>query len=237
MGEFSVEDFFEIMGNEVRRKIIQSLARGPMSMRDLTSIIDVSRQAILKQIKGLEEKGFIVHEKEESEESRKGPNPHVYQLSQFFTLTYEMNPSYVRPRVVKLGLLPGKKNVQQEQVPDKFKNKPLKKCFDELIEYDRELEELVKEHKKKYQEKNELVRAIIQRIDATIDNQEEQNLLYYMLKFPKRALEGLTLNEVSRVLNLRKDFAEAVMNNLESLGLVESIGKGKLKKFSLKDIS
>ena len=53
------DEFFDIMGNIVRRKILSQLTQGPMSMKDLVKEIDVSRQAILKQINDLIEKGLV----------------------------------------------------------------------------------------------------------------------------------------------------------------------------------
>ncbi|MHA1680574.1 MAG: ArsR/SmtB family transcription factor [Promethearchaeota archaeon] len=222
MDDISVEEFFEIMGNEVRRNILQLLSRGPMSMRELTALLDVSRQAILKQLKAMEEKGLIVHEKEDSEESRKGPIPRVYQLRNFFTLTYEMNPSYVKPRIIQLGLLPGTRSKVTQEVEVEEEEINFNSCFDELVDIDTKLEKIIREHKQIYREKNMLIRRIIHKIDSMSSyGQEEKNVLYYMLKYPRKAVEGMKLEEISRFLNLRKDFAKAVMANLQKTGIVD----------------
>lgn len=211
------------MGNEVRRSIVKALARGPLSMKSLVEAMDVSRQAILKQINTLEKKGLIFHEKEDSSVSRKGPSPHIYQLSRFFTFVYEMNPSYMKPRVMELKLLPGDESPEADTDDLKADAIQFESCFRDLIELDDEILTLEKKHQEIYMKKNEIIKKAVKKIKESLDDFEEREVLYYFLKYPKKAMKGVTIKEIASILDIRHDFVEAVMKNLEKLSILEKV--------------
>ncbi|MFX0098661.1 MAG: helix-turn-helix domain-containing protein [Candidatus Hodarchaeota archaeon] len=236
MDDFTEEDFFDMMGNEVRRKIVEALARGPLNMKALVDLMDVSRQAILKQINALEEKGLIFHQKDDSTEGQKGPSPHIYQLSRFFSFTYEMNPSYMKPRIIRLDLLPGE--TPDEAGENDVKMEPIQfdSCFKDLVELDKELVSLQQKHQEIFREKNEVIRKALRKIEASLQDQDDREVLYYFLKFPRKAIEGVTLDEIARILGIRNIYAEAAMNNLEKLEVVEKIKDKSGTRYVLKGL-
>ncbi len=218
--------FFDVLGNDVRRKIIQLLSRGPMSMKQFTDSVSVSRQAILKQLEQLQSHGLIETKEMENdeEEKRKGPPAHVYNLAQFFKIEFEVNPSFTEPRVTKVQLLAGDVKgpdgapKANESLPD------MKQCFEDMRAMDREIETLVNNHRDLYQKKVLMLNRMRLRIEESFDNDEEKEILLFLLANPRKALEGTSMDEFSSVLGLRLDFVDAVLKNLQQQGYLEKKG-------------
>lgn len=54
-----LDDLFEVLGNETRRRILEILAQEPAYLNQLSRELKVSQQAILKHLEYLQNKGFI----------------------------------------------------------------------------------------------------------------------------------------------------------------------------------
>jgi len=222
------EWFFDILGSDVRRKIIHLLSRGPMSMKQFMDSVNVSRQAILKQLEQMRSKGLVEsHDMElEEEEKRKGPPARVYTLTKFFKVEYEVNPSFTEPLVTRLFLLPGDIDGEKEEEDDDAKKAPIdmRECFDDLSRLDAEIQGLQVQHRELYQKKVELHNRLRRHIDDSFEDVEEKEVLLYMLGHPTKALEGFSLPELAAAIPIRKDFLDAVLKNLERQGYIEKTG-------------
>ncbi|MBD3187932.1 helix-turn-helix domain-containing protein [Candidatus Bathyarchaeota archaeon] len=216
------DKFFKIMGNKIRRQILDSLRRGPMSMKQLNGLIDVSRQAILKQLKAMEEEGLIktIEKEPPGRESRPGPKPHVYSLRYFYTFYYELGPSFAKPRVMQIKILPTQQQ-EKKALPEIEGKIDFTACIDELIEIEQEITDLVQKQKTVFQRKNKLVTTVFNRIEQHVDNEEEREVLYYILSNPHKAKEGITIHTIASFLGIRDDFAKTVMDNLISIGIMK----------------
>jgi predicted transcriptional regulator len=228
--------FFDILGNDVRRKIIQLLSRGPMSMKQFTDSVSVSRQAIIKQLEQLRSKGLVdSHDMElEDEEKRKGPPARVYNLTKFFKVEYEVNPSFTEPLVTRLFLLPGdvsESKVKDDELDRKYPS-DMKTCFQDLAQLDENIQGLQIKHRELYQKKIELLNRLRERIDDSFDDEEEKDILLYMLAHPARSLEGIPISELASVVPMRRDFLEAVLASLQRFGYIER--KGDLYRIKAK---
>ncbi len=228
--------FFDILGNDVRRKIIQLLSRGPTSMKQFTDSVSVSRQAILKQLEQMQSKGLVdSHDMEfEVEEKRKGPPARVYSLTKFFKLEYEINPSFTEPLVTRLFLLPGNINEEKEKEDENNKKSPIdiRECFVDLSRLDAEIQGLQVQHRDLYHKKIELHNRLRRRIDESFENEEEKKILLYLLAHPTRALEGMAFAEFAAIIPIRHDFLEAVLTSLQKHGYIEK--KGNLYRIKVK---
>ena len=92
-------DLFEIVGNEVRRKILRLLVLEPHYVSQLSKLLNKSQPAILKHMKILEDKGIVVRNIEQASESTKGPERHFFSISKSFTIMYSLSPHNVRENV------------------------------------------------------------------------------------------------------------------------------------------
>jgi predicted transcriptional regulator len=223
------EWFFDILGNDVRRKIIQLLSRGPTSMKQFTDVVNVSRQAILKQLEQMRSKGLIEsHDMElEEEEKRRGPPARVYNLTKFFKVEYEVNPGFSEPLITRLFLLPGDVSDEKEDEDGsgrKYKA-DMRGGFQDLANLETDIQGLQIKHRELYQKKLDLLNRLRQRIDDSFDDEEEKEILLYMLAHPARALEGIPFAELAAVIPIRRDFLEAVLASLQKLGYIERKGE------------
>ncbi|NMC06273.1 MAG: helix-turn-helix domain-containing protein [Candidatus Lokiarchaeota archaeon] len=223
------EWFFDILGNDVRRKIIQLLSRGPTSMKQFTDAVNVSRQAILKQLEQMRSKGLVeARDMElEEDEKRKGPPARVYNLTKFFKVEYEVNPSFTEPLITKLFLLPGDVTEDKATQEDPNAKYPvdMRQCFQDLAKLDEDIQGLQVKHRELYQKKVDLINRLKARIDDSFEEDEEKEILLYMLAHPARSLEGMLLSELASVVPMRRDFLEAVLASLQKHGYIEKKGE------------
>ncbi len=230
------EWFFDILGNDVRRKIIQLLSRGPTSMKQFTDFVNVSRQAILKQLEQMRSKGLVEsHDMElEDEEKKRGPPARVYNLTKFFKVEYEINPSFTEPLITRLFLLPGDVSDEKEEGGGPGKDYPteIRECFQDLASLDNDIQGLQIKHRELYQKKVDLLSRLRQRIDDSFDDEEEKEILLYMLAHPARALDGMPFAELASVFPIRGDFLQAVLASLQKHGYIEK--KGDLFRIKVK---
>ena len=199
-----------------------------MSMKQFTDSVNVSRQAILKQLEQMRNKGLVEARNMEldEDEKRKGPPALVYNLTKFFKIEYEVNPSFTEPLVTRLFLLPGdvsEKKLDADELNKKFP-KDMRKCFEDLAQLDSNIQDLQVKHRELYQKKVDLLNRLRTRIDQSFDEQEEQEILLYMLSHPARSLEGMPVSELAAVVPLRSDFLDAVLTNLQKQGYIEKKG-------------
>jgi predicted transcriptional regulator len=213
------DEFFDMMGNEVRRKIINFLARGPKSINELNQFIDVSRQAILKQLNELEKLGIIQAREANERPKKTGPAPYEYSLKKVFTVHYDIGSVGGNPYIVRMEIAPTA-DIPQEH-PDLSTVISLKEEFEKINQVNDDLENLSTEYQEKYSQKIQSQRHIQEFIRDRIDAVEEQNVLQLLLVNPKKAVQGFSGEEISDALNMRKEFVDLVLENLVRMGLLK----------------
>jgi len=196
-------------------------------MKQFTDSVNVSRQAILKQLEQLQNHGLVETKEMEldEEEKRKGPPAHVYNLAKFFKLEFEINPSFTEPRITRVQLVPGDVQGKATESGVDASLPDMRKCFEDLRGIDKEIETLVEKHRNLYQQKVMMLNRMRSRIETSFENNEEKEILLFLLANPKRALDGTSLEEFSSVLGIRVDFVDAVLKNLQDQGYLEKKGR------------
>jgi len=79
-----------ILENRARRSILQHLVKEPHYPLQLSELLDISQQAVMKHIKVLEKAGFIDAEIVPSEKG--GPPKKMYKVNQSFSLRLDLGP-------------------------------------------------------------------------------------------------------------------------------------------------
>lgn len=223
---FDEDAFFELMGNPVRRKILTTLSSGPMSIKELGDLIDVSRQAILKQLKDLEEKGMVKSEPVEKEPGRKGPNPFIYAIKEFYTMHFEMNPSFAQPRVTRLRFLVGDSApAMAERASTGARD--MARFLVKLHDVDSEIRRLTNDLHEKHANKNAIVLAVREAIEACDVNDEEKQVLYLLARHPDMAVNGFHASDLLNMISFRRDIIKLVMKNLVEAGILVQRDDGK----------
>ena len=90
---------FEVVGNEIRRKILRLLVLEPHYVSQLSKILDKSQPAFLKHLKILEDMGIVVRNVQQASESNKGPDRHFFSINKSFTIMYSLSTHNVRENV------------------------------------------------------------------------------------------------------------------------------------------
>ncbi|MHA2364540.1 MAG: ArsR/SmtB family transcription factor [Candidatus Hodarchaeales archaeon] len=90
------QTFFDIIGNECRRKILRLLVLEPHYVSQLSKLMNKSQPAILKHMKILEEKELVIRHKESASGLDKGPDRHYFSINKSFCVIYSLSPHNVR---------------------------------------------------------------------------------------------------------------------------------------------
>ena len=88
------EHAMSILENSTRRDILKFLVKEPHYPLQLSEMLDVSQQAVMKHLKVLEEAGFVDSDKIPSEKG--GPPRKVYTVNQSFSLRLDLGPDLFR---------------------------------------------------------------------------------------------------------------------------------------------
>ena len=78
------DEALNILENKARRAILKRLAKEPHYPLQLSELLEISQQAVVKHLKVLEEAGFVESEKVPSVKG--GPPKKMYTVNQSFSL-------------------------------------------------------------------------------------------------------------------------------------------------------
>nr|MDO8110083.1 helix-turn-helix domain-containing protein [Candidatus Sigynarchaeota archaeon] len=214
--------FFDLMGNEVRRKILKNLAQGPMSISELNELIDVSRQAILKHLKDMEEKGFIEAREADERVKKTGPNPQKYTLKQFFTVHFDMNPNTPHPRIFTLNFgNPFEQDENAQELPQSATKTSIKSYMADVAAMNKKLEDISASYKEVLDKKNTALRMIAKIVERTVPDGEEREVIKVLMENPEKAVTGFTIEEIAIHLRTRRDFMKFILDNLIKIGILK----------------
>lgn len=216
------------MGNDVRRKILRSLAQGPRSIGELNDLIDVSRQAILKHLKDLEQRGFIETREVEKQGKTPGPSPHMYELKHAFVIRFDLNPAAGNPKIITFHVgLPAAEDNELEDGSELQPKISLVEKLAELSTLNKQLEDITATYREISAKKNALLHGLKFAIYRAIPGDEERDVLELLINNPEKAMDGFTLLEISSELGIREDFMKFILDNLMNAGILRVDPNGK----------
>ena len=88
------DESLNILENPTRRAILRHLVKEPHYPLQLSELLDVSQQAVVKHLKVLEEAGFVDSEIKKSDKG--GPPKKVYRVNQSFSIRLDLGPDLFR---------------------------------------------------------------------------------------------------------------------------------------------
>lgn len=222
------DEFFDIMGNDVRRKILQNLARGPMSIGKLNEMIDVSRQAILKHLKDLEERGFVEAREAGERDKKTGPNPHVYELKQLFISQFDLTANSINPRIFFLNVDELEDENASETGSRQLENlDSIKPLLSDLADLNKKIDDISKSYKEVIAKKNQIRLELKKIFNGIVQEGEERDMLDILLENPEKALTGFSLEEIANQLQIRMDFMKFILGNLLEARILEKRTDGR----------
>ena len=148
----------EILGNETRIRILKSLSREPMYVSEISNLLRVGQQAILRHLRELEELGIIESYKGES---IRGPDRKYYKIRDRFTLKIS-----IQPEDFKIELKRPIERIEDINIDEL--TSVVERAKKLLLEEDSELNEIM--NVLKYLKKNQSkLRFLLKKIDVLVD--------------------------------------------------------------------
>lgn len=217
-------DLFEIVGNEVRRKILRLLVLEPHYVSQLSKLLNKSQPAILKHMKILEDKGIVVRNIEQASESTKGPERHFFSINKSFTIMYSLSPHNVRENVWNTDDLtsdgtldPVKQKIDKEEsVAKKISiiNHEIEQINLEMIDIEQQYIELEKK-------RNNLLK-ITNSIIENSDELQRKDMYEHRQLLRKHVCESRTcVQEISNLLNKKEKEIEQALKLLRDRDFIE----------------
>jgi len=100
----SFDEALAVLENPTRRQILRRLVKEPHYPLQLSELLDVSQQAVVKHLKVLEESEFVDSERVPSE--KVGPPKKMYRVDQSFSLRLDLGPD-LRDKIDPFGQMIG----------------------------------------------------------------------------------------------------------------------------------
>jgi len=226
------DEALSILDNPTRRQILRKLVKEPHYSLQLSELLDVSQQAVVKHLKVLEEAGFVDSEKVPSE--RGGPPAKMYRVNQSFSLRLDLGPDLFRAEHRKIP--PGGPMRLSNRLPDELdavvdrlgtrRKIPMGEAMGMLSELDMALEQIDERRDAIIALHQQVMRKVSPSISEGSDTYEERQLAHAMMNEPRRPLD---LDAFSQGLRIRSDDAEKMMVEIRERLLREfASGQGSL---------
>jgi len=212
MEEELIDDLLAVLGNSTRRKILQHLALASYYPLQLSRELDVSQQAVTKQLRILEEMQIVGCTVEDSEA---GPPHKSYVSQKRMTLTVDLGPNLFDTRVLA---------ITEEQLDKEYLDQMLDRIG--VTEEDRELDfddiqkmySQVKDEAESLESrritllylKDRILIAAKRYLDTIANNSMERGIYYYLLEHPQA-----TPMEISDMLDIRVKVVEQALEKLK----------------------
>jgi len=226
------DEALSILENPTRRQILRKLVKEPHYSLQLSELLDVSQQAVVKHLKVLEEAGFVDSEEVPSE--RGGPPAKMYRVNQSFSLRLDLGPDLFRAEHRKIP--PGGPMRLSNRLPDELdavvdrlgtrRKIPMGEAMGMLSELDMALEQIDERRDAIIALHQQVMRKVSPSISEGSDTYEERQLAHAMMNEPRRPLD---LDAFSQGLRIRSDDAEKMMVEIRERLLREfASGQGSL---------
>ncbi len=220
-GQVDTELFFDLFGNDIRRKILSKLAKFPRYASDLAVDLGVSKQATKKHLDKLLEYGLI----KIAEKSKNYAKKQFYQIADdialFFNIT--LMPNYYNVNAVNTpeDLLESVKEMDHDPrkaVIYKALNKEeddytpdyeqldysLRSLGKQLTKVEKEVSDYEERHRKALLKKTMLINRIQIIINALLENELEKEVISSFFFDLDASVEGLSLEDIVNRLFLKK---------------------------------
>ncbi|MBR7152806.1 MAG: ArsR family transcriptional regulator [Candidatus Methanomethylophilaceae archaeon] len=151
-----------IVENPTRRRILEMLSTGPQYPLQLSKMLGVSQQAVMKNLALMEECGIVSSHREDS---NMGPQRTMYQPNAEFTLVVDMRGSMFSAKVVS----PRQSGVR---IPDTG----VESIIERISDIDAELARMDEIRSKLLDERNRLIAAIMDALPDTLGYEDRREI-------------------------------------------------------------
>jgi|TARA_B100000809_G_scaffold142981_1_gene140508 predicted transcriptional regulator len=211
------DEALSILENPTRRQILRKLVKEPHYPLQLSELLNVSQQAVVKHLKVLEESGFVDSERTPSEKG--GPPKKMYKVNQSFSLRLDLGPDLFRAEHRKIpaggpmrlsNRLPPELNGVVDRLGTRRKL-PMVEAMGVLSELDSALERIDEHRDAVIALHQQVMRKVSPSISEQSGSYEERQLAHAIMNQPRRPLD---LDAFSQGLRIQSMDAEEMMDTL-----------------------
>lgn len=211
------DEALSILENPTRRQILRKLVKEPHYPLQLSELLNVSQQAVVKHLKVLEESGFVDSERVPSEKG--GPPKKMYKVNQSFSLRLDLGPDLFRAEHRKIpaggpmrlsNRLPPELNGVVDRLGTRRKL-PMVEAMGVLSELDSALERIDEHRDAVIALHQQVMRKVSPSISEQSKSYEERQLAHAIMNQPRRPLD---LDAFSQGLRIQSMDAEEMMDAL-----------------------
>ena len=211
------DEALSILENPTRRQILRKLVKEPHYPLQLSELLNVSQQAVVKHLKVLEESGFVDSERVPSEKG--GPPKKMYKVNQSFSLRLDLGPDLFRAEHRKIpaggpmrlsNSLPPELNGVVDRLGTRRKL-PMVEAMGVLSELDSALERIDEHRDAVIALHQQVMRKVSPSISEQSESYEERQLAHAIMNQPRRPLD---LDAFSQGLRIQSMDAEEMMDAL-----------------------
>ena len=220
-----IGELLDLLGNDTRRRILESLANEPKYFIQLSKEIGVSQQAVLKHLFLLEKFGLIESFKAKS--NLAAPDRKYFQLNRSVYLSIGITgdsmeirmenikgPNKVKPKNRMTTEIKGKYIQRDKEITDILKNTKLNL---ELIE--QRMEEIENEKIGLLKDKQKILQIAHQVIRESLEEDLARKILYSNLN----SRDTTDIEELSEILDTREKEIKIIVKRLEDRFSVDLI--------------
>ncbi len=214
-GSFNDDEFYALIGNDIRRKILLKLSKFPRYASDLAIDLGVSKQAVKKHLDRLEEFGLV--EKSESGENQK---KQYYQINSNMALFCKMDitPNYFGLEIVNdPEAMVDRYKVHMDHNPEttlilsrgrtreytQFGHS-LKTLGAQLQKIEQTISQIEEQRRIFLLDKTVLLNRIQMIMNSMVEDDLEKEVIFSLFFDTQNTVEGLTLEEILNQLFIRK---------------------------------
>ena len=209
------DESLSILENRTRRSILRHLVKEAHYPLQLSEILDVSQQAVVKHLKVLEKAGFVDSEVKKSDKG--GPPKKMYRVNQSFSIRLDLGPDLFRaehrkmPRGVRLsGGLPNNLEKFVGRVHSSRKL-PMVDAMGILSELDEALESVDRQRDSIIALHQQVMHKASPSVEEGFESYEERQLAHALMRNPRRPLD---LDAFSQGMRIQSMHAEKMMDTL-----------------------
>jgi len=211
------DDALSVLENSTRRQILMLLVKEPHYPLQISELINVSQQAVVKHLKVLEKADFVNSEMVASEKG--GPPKKMYKVDQSFSIRLDLGPDLFRTehRRIPAGgamKLSNKLPKELEGVVKRMGTRrklDLGEAIDVLGELDLALEKIDNQRDAIIAMHQQVKKKVSSSVSEHSNSYEERRLAHAIMNQPRRPLD---LDLFSHGLRIQSMDAEEMMENL-----------------------
>ena len=225
-------DFNEAMAileNQARRNILKHLVKEPHYPLQLSELLEISQQAIMKHIKVLENAGFVEAEIVPSEKG--GPPKKMYKVNQSFSLRLDLGPDLFRAehRQMPAGgpmRLSNKLPTDLDPVIDRLGTRrklPMSEAMKILSDLDSALEKIDEQRDAVIALHQQVMNKASKGVSENSESYEERIMAREMMTHPRRPLD---LDVFSQNIRIQPADAHEIMENIRGRLMKDFVTNG-----------